>query len=106
MLGLFLFSEITASYEGMSVNKISLYKEAAQIGAFKSFNITFDAVDFNNVYPLFGKQHKTYIICSSEITKDEIIAYLSTNDIQIGEAKYLYKADLNSFSWRRVNTKV
>lgn len=90
----------------MSVNKVSLYKEAAQIGIFKSFNILLKATNSDNVYPLFGKEHKTYILCSSEITKDEIIAHLSANKIKVGENDVLYDADLNSFSWRRVNTKV
>lgn len=105
-LGLLTFSEISSGFPLMSVNKLNLYKEGAQIGAFRSFNIVLEALDKNKLYPLFGQIHKTYLICSSSTTKDEIIGYLAANDIKVGEENAQYKAVLDSFSWRRINTKV
>jgi hypothetical protein len=101
MLKIYSLAEITTTYPGTSVNQISLFKEAAQLGVFKSFNIILDAADPNNLYPYFGKTHKTYIVCNDEVTKDEIIAFLASNDVIVGEGRVPYKANLTSFSWRK-----
>lgn len=100
ILKLYGFTECVTAYPGTSMNTLTLFKEARHLGVFKSFNLILNAVDPTKVYPYFGKTHKTYIICNGTVTKDEIFAFLSLNNIAVGEDNIFYKADLKSFSWR------
>lgn len=102
VLQIFTITEITAAYKGMTSTRMSAYKEGHKMGSFKSFYISLTAKDEANVFPLFGKKHKTYIICSGSADKNEILKYLATKPIEVGEQKSPYTADLDSFAWRNV----
>lgn len=84
---LFTFKEWKTTYKGMTRRVLKQYAEAASFGAIRSYTINLTAEAEANVYPLFGKEHTTYIVVDASVDLEKLKSWLTTNPILVGEKK-------------------
>lgn len=105
VLRVYPLTEIQRNYPGCTKRQLNTFRNACNIGIFKNADITIEAVDEHNVYPLFGKKHSTSIVISSCAVLDEVSLFFADKTFKVGPNNILYKVVPGTFKVKRNREK-